>query len=431
MNLIRVLSPLRRDRRSAIAVIFALAGMTLFTMVALGMDFSGAVGAKSKLALAADAALLETEAAATNAFKAEPAASFNPAIADGIRRFWAHVGTLPGTTVHPPVITVTRVGTSFTAAIDYSADYSTSFAGLLGATSIPLSGHSEAVTLIGGYNDLQVLIDTSSSMLIAATDADSTAMIAASQHGRFADPAPSWWASGCAFACHWDPGNNDFYQASRDNHITLRLDQIKVAVATMIGSVDARNSLNQFRFGLFTFNTDIANTDTVGNLPVAANVAGEIPILNAIVPPLGDPWHAYNTNITQSVLNFATRYLSVSGDGTSAVAPRKFVFLLTDGIDDVFAAGYPSSRRESAMNPASCDALKAKGATVAVMHTLYINPANEFAEITAIQPAVVAALQNCASRPDLYFPVADQTQINTAVAEMLNAVVATSTRFTH
>lgn len=424
-------SRLRRDRRAAIAVIFALAGKTLFTMLALAVDFSGAVSAKSKLALAADAALVATEASATNAFKAEPTTSFNAAIAEGARRFSAQAGTILSASVNPPVIAVSRSGTSFTATIDYSANYSTAFAGLLGGSSIPLSGHSESVTLIGGYNDLQVLMDTSSSMLIAATDADSTKMIAASTSKRFADPAPSWWKSGCAFACHSDPGNNDYYQVSRDKGITLRLDQIKLAVATMVRSVQARNSLNQFRFGLFTFNTDVANTDTVGNLPVTSNVAGETAILNAVVPRLGDPWHAYNTNGAKSVLNFSTRYLSNAGDGTSAAAPKKFVFLLTDGVDDVFASGYPSSRRESAMNTASCDALKGKGATVAVMHTLYINPNNEFAEITAIEPSVATALQNCASRPELYFPVADQTQINTAIQEMLNAVVATSTRFTH
>ena len=74
MTLTGKLFQMWQDRRSTVAVIFALAGMTLFSMVALAVDFGGAVDAKSKLVMAADAALLATAASATNQFKAEPGA---------------------------------------------------------------------------------------------------------------------------------------------------------------------------------------------------------------------------------------------------------------------------------------------------------------------------------------------------------------------
>jgi hypothetical protein len=73
--------------------------------------------------------------------------------------------------------------------------------------------------------------------------------------------------------------------------------------------------------------------------------------------------------------------------------------------------------------------MKAKGATVAVLHTQYYNPNNSFSEINDIQASVDQALRECASDPALYFPVNSQEQIDAAIQAMLNVAIAAPARF--
>jgi Flp pilus assembly protein TadG len=417
------------DRRGATALAFGLAALPLIAIVALAIDFGGASSAKARLDLAADAGALATVMSASNVFATNPLAPLDPAIADGQKRFNAQAGRIGGVVVQPVQVQVTRDGTTFTAAVSYNATFATAFAGVVGASSIPIGGTAQALLTTGPYVDVQVLLDVSSSMLIAATPADITAMLKYSIKNdlgqNFANPASSWWPSGCSFACHWDPNNNDFYRASRLHNITLRLDQLISAVTDMATTINTRNTLSQYRFGLYTFSKDVAS-----NYPLSAAVAGALPVIAAVAPPLGDYNAPYETNITESITHFAANDLSQAGDGSSASKPKKFVFLLTDGVEDVYSPGRPSNRIESAVNPAACAAMKAKGVTVAVLHTIYYNPNNEYSEITAIQDSVTQALQQCASGPDLYFAVSDQNQIDAAMQAMLNVAIAAPARFT-
>ena len=266
-------------------------------------------------------------------------------------------------------------------------------------------------------------------MTIAATPADIAKMVQLSREnndngGRYAYPS-EWWTGGCSFACHWDPNDNDFYHATRVHNVTLRLDELKSAVGYLAATLNTRNVLFQYRFGLYSFNTDITTV-----YPLSGNIAASLPSIDGVSPGLGNPWAAYETNITQSLYNFAGNILTQAGDGSKAETPKKFVFILTDGVEDYYTPGMPSSRTESAINPAACAAIKAKGATVAVLHTVYYNPDGEYTDIAAIQDSVVQNLKQCASGPGLYFAVTDQDGINAAVQAMLNAAVATPSRLT-
>ncbi len=401
----------------------ALAAMPLIGLIALAIDFSAAAAARARLQLAADAASLQAVLSASNAFAADPLTSLEPAKADGLKRFRAQAGLVPGLVGAPTEVDVTRNGGTFQAVVAFRGAYTTTFAGIFGAPSIALSGLATAKITTGPYVDIQILLDSSSSMLIAATPADIQAMIRLSKSRRFADPAPSWWKDGCAFACHWDPANNDFYAASRSGGITLRLDQLKAAIAQIVQAIDDKNAHDLYRLGLYSFSKDVASV-----YPLSNDVAPAMSAASSIRPPLADPNRAYETNITQSITNMADRYVTQAGDGSAATRPKKFVFILTDGVEDIYAPGRPSSRIETAVNPVACAALKDKGAVVAVLHTLYYNPDGQFNEINAIQANVTRALQSCASSPNLYFAVADQNELNAAIQAMLNVAIAIPAR---
>lgn len=172
--------------------------------------------------------------------------------------------------------------------------------------------------------------------------------------------------------------------------------------------------------GVYTFGNNVTQS-----LDLTTSMPSVISAVNAVLSPLSNPNAAYETNLTQSLYRFSSSFLAPAGDGTTAGAPRKFVFILTDGIDDVYASGLPSDRDYSPVRAAACDSLKAKGATIAVLHTLVIP------SVQVVDPEVIrVALTNCASRPDLYFPVSDQAQINLAMQQMLNSALALPARFT-
>jgi Flp pilus assembly protein TadG len=259
---------LRTNRRGATALLFGLAALPLIAIVALAVDFGAAASAKAKLDLAADASALTTVMSASNVYANNPLAVLTPAISDGRDRFRAQIGSINGVTLQPIDVQVTRDGSKFTSVVSYAAQYATSFAGIIGSATIPISGSAEAIITTGPYVDVEVLLDNSSSMLIGATMDDINRLLAATKpsKGPFPYPSASWGWEPCAFACHWDPGNRDFYSLTRNpaNNIRLRLDQLKSAVDTIVRAIAAKNR-PLYRFGLYTFYLDVAK-----NYPASA-----------------------------------------------------------------------------------------------------------------------------------------------------------------
>lgn len=440
-----------RDRRGTVAVMLGLLVVPLLLAVALAVDFASVISARSRADLAADAAALAAVTAAANEHATNPRTSFATSRDAGLGRFSAQLGSLPGLTVAQPQLSIAYDGANarFTSTVTYTGSVQARLASSFLApeySTVAISGTASATMTAGPYVDIQVLMDVSNSMLIGATPDDIGRMNALVRRGGFNWPRP-WaqgaWGGGCAFACHWDSGAqaNDFYTAAQASsgagRVTLRLDVLKAAINS--GDANAPGIVQQllakrgqysdnrdrYRLGLYTFSKDVAETAALTS--DLSQVGAKVP---AVSPPIGNPDAPYETNVTESIRNMAARHVVQAGDGSTASTPRKFVFLLTDGIEDVASPGGTNGRRESALDPAACDALKAKGVSVVVLHTLFYNPDGQFAEISAIQESVTRALQACASSPSLYFAASDTAQINLAVKAMLNAAVATPARLT-
>ncbi len=69
-------------------------------------------------------------------------------------------------------VAVTQAGTTFNSTVTYTASYKTALAPVLGVKTLALGGVSAASMSINPYVDIQVLMDASASMLIAATATD-------------------------------------------------------------------------------------------------------------------------------------------------------------------------------------------------------------------------------------------------------------------
>lgn len=443
-----------RDRRGGVAVILGLSLVPILLLVALAVDFASVLSARSRADLAADAAALAAVTSAANEYAVNPRTDFTASRNAGLGRFGAQLGSLPGLQVSAPQLSIAydAAAARFTSRVTYTGAVQARLATLVSRilardySSISIGGTATATMTAGPYVDIQVLMDVSNSMLIGATPDDIARMNALTKRGGYNWPrgwAQAAWGGGCAFACHWDGSAqpNDFYAAAQQSSgagkVTLRLDVLKAAVGgndpaapgivqqLLAKRAQYADNRDRYRLGLYTFSTAVAQAAAL-----TSDLASVGTKAAAVGPPLGNPDAGYQTNVTEAIRAMAAQYVTQAGDGSSAAAPRKFVFLLTDGIEDVGAAGYPNGRRESALDPSACDALKAKGVGVVVLHTLFYNPDGQFAEISAIQDSVTRALQACASSPSLYFPASDTAQINLAIKAMLNAAVATPARLT-
>ena len=325
------------------------------------------------------------------------------------------------------------------------------------------------------YVDVQLVIDVSGSMLVTADqDLNPGGELQKQVAGQWADwslnrtvdgatyqnVTGNWIGQNCAFACHWFPGN-DFYQTSRDHGVTLRIDQLKTAAVAMANQMYTLSQSGavpgQYRLGAFTFsvNTDFPyntgwlecdgqchTTPTINYAPTT-DLQGMGAIVGAIPPTLSDPWNAYNTDITGSVTKFSSQFLDPAGDGSLPTKPRKFVMLMTDGLDDHVCQGpvtfppipgYPAgltmycdgaNRIQTPVQASACQALHAKNAIVAVLHTaLWPGTAN----YNQTQDYAEYNLKQCATA-GLYYPVSDQASIDAAMQAVLALATAKPARF--
>ena len=107
--------------------------------------------------------------------------------------------------------------------------------------------------------------------------------------------------------------------------------------------------------------------------------------------------------------------------------------LVADGVTD---ANYPSTctrptasggRCQEPLNPAVCEAIKARGIRIAVLYTTYLPLDNDWYRnwIAPFQPTIGTKMQSCAS-PGLYFEVSPTQGISTAMTALFQKAVATA-----
>ena len=64
----------------------------------------------------------------------------------------------------------------------------------------------------------------------------------------------------CAFACHWDAKNNDYFGLARNNKIQLRFDVVQSAVASAITEmINEELIASQFSVGIYTFGNTLTH----------------------------------------------------------------------------------------------------------------------------------------------------------------------------
>ncbi len=418
---------LRRDRRGNVALMAGLLAVPLLGLTGLAIDFGTVTAVKAQLDLAADAAALLATTSASNAYLAGATNLIAQAQDVATQSFNAQSRSHPGVSTSTPTVLVKQSGTLFTAEVSYQGAVPTTLGRLFGVSTIPVHGQSSSSLSINPYVDIQVLMDVSSSMTIAATQADIDRMeqltSAYSPIGKL--PGNVTKGEKCAFACHWSAADGDYYALAHHNKVSLRIDVLSSAVGNLIGNVDALNTHSAFRLGLYTF----AQTFTE-IYPLSLQISAATTALLQIAPDIND----CSNNCPESYFSNAMSSLALvtgpSGDGGSPLTAQKFLFIVTDGLIDQYVGGTREIRQ---VNTADCAALKAKGVTILTLYTPYLPlPINPFymQYVNPIQMQIGPALQACASSPTLFFQAANASDIDAQLRLMLASVLQTSGHFT-
>ncbi len=421
-----------RDRRGNVAIITALLSVPLIGMASLAIDYGSAVSARATLDAAADSAALLATTVASNQYLAGVASPTSAAQAAATQRFNAQAGAINGVTVSTITVGVTQNGAQFASTVTYKGSYQTALGPVVGIGSIALGGASASSLSVNPYVDIQVLMDVSASMLIAATSADIANMQVLTTNFKPApkEVVPDNAGASCAFACHWNNDGTDYLALAQKNNVTLRLDVLRSAVGNLITNIAALNKQAAFRLGMTTFAQAFSQI-----YPMSSNISGASTALAAITPDINMCTSNCPETYFAGAMTSLAPVIGTSGNGATQATSQKFLFIVSDGLVDQYSG---SSRVIGPINPANCAAIKAQGVTILTLYTPYLPIMNNSFYVTYVWPYqsmgspdnIQQAMSACATTPSLAYVATNSAQIDAQLQTMLATVVQTTGHFT-
>jgi Flp pilus assembly protein TadG len=347
----RARSTFRRNNKGAVTMIFSLSAVVLLATVGLAVDYTNVSRAREQLNAAADAAVLSAVSkVAINNFPGTDM-GVGAAKAD----FMAQANAGKTVTVDSVNLSVVQTGVVVVATLTYSATIQNTFGPLVKVPSWTFTGSAQANTRLPSYVDFYLLLDNSPSMGVAATTTDIAHMI-------------SLTPDSCAFGCHQKNSNgtdntSDYYHLARNNGVTMRIDVLRTATQSLTDTATQTASVpNQFRMGVYTF-SDIFTTIK----DLTTDLAGVKTAANAI-----DLAYAYQDQRDDQTsydmaLPAMNAIMTDPGNGQTAQAPQKFLFFVTDGVEDEPSSTYHksassglSNRVIDTLNPSLCTTIDRK-----------------------------------------------------------------------
>ena len=418
-------------RSGSVGIIFGLTVLPAIALVGLGIDYSRSIAAKASLDASADAAALGAATLAQSTMQAWGSDDDGIGVAvatgrsTGAKVFGANsakVGAWIGG-VPTPTVTVAVNGSRIDARVTYRADVPTTFGKMFGVQSLPIGNTVAASLTLPTYMNISVAVDVSQSMGLAATSADMTKL-------------QSLTPDGCAFGCHVvssdqlggpAPYNTTPYrQIAKTNNVQLRVDVIQAATINMIDTAkNLQGAAGMISFGLYNIQGGVTSPLTVlsassTNYNALKTAAQGIDLGPNVSGGVGDTDFA-------GAMPVLSGLIPTSGNGLSASNAQQFVFLMTDGVQDVNSG--PAclwGHCVQAFNPSLCTSLKNKGVTVGVIYTTYLKMPGDPRYMPLVAPIdtqIAPNLQSCASA-GWYYEASDATDIQRAIDSLFARATA-------
>ena len=448
-----------RDASGATVVVFALCLLPVIGLLGLGIDYLQGLSYKRRLEAASDSASLAAIAGAQAYFTANQSTLSDQALwsgataagqAQGTRAFAANAGSIGQAFTVTPRVVVTPPGQidattgqvnglrQFTASTTFSGAMPTNFGKLFGTRTLSLGGTSGASVTLGSYLDFYLAIDVSGSMGLPTSTTDQAKL--ASNNTDNQDLGFNY-PNGCAFACHFPYAKG--YSIARTDGVKLRVDSVASAVSSLIATAKSTATLpNQFRIGVYPF---------IVNVMPAAPISTDFTAAQVVANSLGDTYlDTGNSNPAtramgsggthfENLLPPFQNYITRIGNGSTSQAPKPFLFIITDGVDNdqtydgtSWSTGGSQPREPTNINTSYCQYAQNNGVTVAILYIPYLPiqwpMVYEDSETNRIIPAVPTDLANCASK-GFFFTANTDDDINKALQAMF-AQALQATRLT-
>jgi Flp pilus assembly protein TadG len=502
-TLSRPLRGLRRflgTRRGSMAPMLALTMPVILLVIVGSLDFSLSVGSKSDLQDATDAASLAV-ATATAANPNTPETTLKTLAQTTLAsNFKGGAPTITDFHVCAPVQNDCTDGAttmaSNTVAIAASAPTTCTLAAVLpsvcGNGSPTVNARTTTVIGFGATMQLNIVMDSSASMIVGATPADvqlienwmgystttTTTTQVCDKKGKNCsnqtttttnypnwnamepnDPGPTFSGDNppCAFACHDVGGSttsSDIQMGlanARTAGATTRYDVMISAAQQLISSVqteaqsDTTLAKNIYLFNIYSFD-DTVHTYGSSNMSFAAAQSA----VKQVVPGL-------DTHLA-TAMSSLIGLVGSNGTGASAASPLKFMILVTDGLQSDRNANWSgtSTGYDSAWNwspttfggyattisQTQCNQIKNAGVVLAVLETPYVPLTGQSPQVHpyedtvrhVIYPggsgstSVVSTALSNCASSGYYFQAVNATDIQTGFLTLTNQFVAQSSR---
>jgi Flp pilus assembly protein TadG len=417
---------LRSERRGNVVLTFALLLIPIMGAVGAAVDYSRANNIRSQLQAAADAASVGSVAKSSPAMAAAAAMSNDGPIpvgvTDALKIFNAQIASKTGFSLSNVTATVTKSQGSLNSTVQFSGTLPSTILGIFGKSTIAISGISKASNGMPLYADFYLLLDNTPSMGVGATTTDIATMV---------NNTPDQ----CAFACHDQSDPNNYYKLAKKLGVTMRIDVVRSATQQLMDTATATETINnQFRAAIYTFGTSCTNPglttvkSLTSSLPSAKAAAGNIDLMTI-------PYQGYNNDQCTNyddVLTDINTAIPTPGSGTTSSSPMKYLFFVTDGVND---ANNPTScskplnagtRCQEPIDVSYCTTIKNRGIKIAVLYTTYLPlPTNPWYNtwIAPFQSEIATKMQSCAS-PGLYFEVSPSQGISDAMNALFKKALA-------
>jgi hypothetical protein len=358
-------------------------------------------------------------------------------VADAKTIFDGNMAGVTGYTLNSLTPTMTKTASVINSTVQFSADVPTMFLGVMGKSSMTVTGTSTSTANMPLYVDFYLLLDNSPSMGVAATPTDITNLQAKT--------------GGCAFACHDTSlaAGKSNYDIAKANGITTRIDVVRQASANLMDTAQSTQTYSsQFRMAIYDFGGSSA---TIGlrnlfslssSLSSAKTAAGNIDLMS--VAGQNDKYTADKDTPFTTIFPAINSAIASPGAGTTS-APLKYLFFVSDGVADESNAsclktmynahwGNIAPRCQSPINPALCTTLKNRGIKIAVLYTTYQPPTDTWYSdwvapfnLSPYGPSpnseIAINMQSCAS-PGFYFEVSPTQGISDAMNTLFKKAVA-------
>ena len=383
-----------KTERGTIALSFALSATALLLVGVGSIQLAMISSGKAKYQSAADTAALAAIAPTTEDAKMAEVAE---------NTFLANLNSNERAAVASFNVT-TETGRVRSALISYTANQASMAPGLIGGAYTPITGTARARKADYRYVDVDLWLDGSASMGVAADEAGRDKLRLLSKN----DPEHK----NCAFACHIETKlkESNLYSTSEQrahaNGVKLRHDIMKESVQILIDELyDAYPRGLRARYGVarmaaswerqLSFTSDMQKArDFVGTFQLKPG------------------WSS--SRLTPALQTGKNTLSSGAGDGSQA-KPEKFIIIVTDGMQFDWNAITPGP-----VGSTACQELKARGFRVGVVQLKYVRLDGDGAFDYWVKPVydqITPALQACASA-GYYFHADNPDEVRAAFRQL-------------